>query len=239
MNPKILTPLLCAVLAACGGGGDAVEPVAVAASQPAAASAPQPVKAQCRDVKVNLYGDSTMQGSQHFTLDANGRSALGRYLDANSTRHVLITDLSIPGTTSTLMVIGWDGTQVGPAWPHWLDADVIVVNHGLNDAARVDGATYEANLRIIASAGVPTVFQTPNPIPDLGQDPKGYAAIMRTVALETHNALADVYSYVIALPNWLPMIWDGAHPDYDLYLKLASDVVGPALLPLVEAVPCN
>src|SRR5882672_3628827 len=148
------------ILAACGGGdaggGEQLTaaPQAAAPAQPATQPAAQPVKSQCRDVEIILFGDSVMQGSQKYTLDANGRSALGRWLDANSTRHVVIDDQSAPGTTSTQMVAGWDGAKQGPAWPYKPDADVIVVNHGLNDAARVTGPVYDLNLRIIASAGV-------------------------------------------------------------------------------------
>lgn len=241
---------LSVTLAACGGGGETgAAPSDSTSSAPTsapAASAPEPtapphqvVKSQCRDVKVILFGDSTMQGSQKYTLDANGRSALGRWLDAHSTRHVALDDQSAPGTTSTQMIAGWDGVKQGPAWPYKPDADVIVVNHGINDAARTLPAVYDLNLRIIASAGVPVVFETPNPVPDMQQDTTGYAAIMRTVAFETNQTLADTFAYVMALPNWQSRIYDGAHPDYLLYLALASDVVGPALLPLVEAVPCK
>lgn len=239
INFRALAASLCVTLTACGGGGDEVTapaqaPVTTLATPPAPVA-----ELPCRDVRVILFGDSTMQGSQKYTLDANGRTALGRYLDTHTNRRVILNDQSAPGTTSSQMIAGWDGVKQGPVWPYKPDADFIVVNHGLNDAARVDGATYDLNLRIVASAGVPVVFETPNPTPDPMQNPTGYAAIMRTVAFETNNTLADVYAYVTAQPNWQALIGDGAHPTYELYLDLASNVVGPAMIPLVAATPCH
>lgn len=240
---------LSVTLAACGGGGEtgaapgdstpSAPTSAPAASAPAqSASQPQVVKSQCRDVKVALFGDSAMQGSQIYTLDANGRSALGRYLDAHSTRHVVLIDKSAPGTTSTQMVAGWDGVSQGPVWPYKVDADFVVVNHGLNDSTRTPIDLYETNLRIIAGAGTPVLFQTPNPVPGLTWM-AGYTDTMKRVAQDTHSSVADVFGYVMAQPNWEKLIPDGAHPSYELYLALAADVVGPALLPLVEGVPCK
>ena len=186
-------------------------------------------------VRVQLFGDSTMAGKDGATKKIAARPPavlLQGYFDRRfGAGAVNVTSRAVSATTAVRLIAGQDG--LNKPWPQSVDADLVVVNHGINDLRHHgDAAAYRAALSTIAAGPVPVVFQTPSPIrigPDLG----GYAAIMRDVAAQHRAPVADVHAYVAALPGWKSYIPDWGHPSQALYERLAAEVVGPALSPVV------
>jgi len=212
-------------LAACGGGG--ADP-----SIPPAEPAGPPCKAT---VTVQLYGDSTQWlafegGELQGVLDA--RFGAGR---------VKIVDQAVPGTTSQQLVDGTDG--LNSPWPENLDADIAIVNHGINDASHhTPMDAYAANLRAFAAGdgSARMVLETPNPVASWHTQNDAFAAVVREVASDTHTPLADVQAYVLSLPEWVPLLnSDGVHPSPELLGMIAEHVTGPALAPIVESMLCK
>lgn len=207
-------------LAACGGGGSAED-----------TSAPAPLNSGCHaTVTVQLVGDST--ADQNFTgttvYDSAGRNALQVAMDARfGAGRVLFVNSAIPGTD----------TRSAPAPA----GDAVLVNYGINDAGHhlpID--TYKANLRAIAK-GRPTLFQTPNPIygVDDADLPGPYAQAMREVADELDAPVAEVYDYVLAIPDWHAALRDLVHPKVETYLAEDRDVIAPALGQMLAPMLCR
>src|SRR6185312_3542923 len=115
----------------------------------------------------------------------------------------LVTSRAVPGTTSQQLRDGTDGTNA--PWPQSVAADIIVVNHGINDmqasaaALPETMATYRANLAYFAAHtnGAQLVLETPNVVGGWWSTTPGtapYAQTMRDVATEFHDPIADTQS---------------------------------------------
>lgn len=115
-------------------------------------------------------------------------------------------------------------------WPREVDADIIVVNHALNDSnEHVPLATYERQLAALH----PTVFETPNAITVDWPAPP-YVATMRKVAARQHAPVADVDAWMRARPDWKSLLSDdGLHPTQAGYREIVLKVLMPTLEPLV------
>lgn len=211
IRPMAVRALACAALLSCLAG-----PVAAA-----------------RPVRIELFGDSTQYG---WDARTEGRvphppaQVLQAAMDARfGPGAVRVTERAVPGTTAGELLEGRDG--LNRPWPADVDADIVVVNHALNDAlARVPLARYEETLRDLH----PTVFETPNPV-TVDWPWADYAAAMRRVAAEQHAPVADVAAWMLARPRWRASLVDGVHPDDATYGAIVREVLAPALVPLVEA----
>lgn len=222
------TALLAAGLAACGGG-----------SQRVCAAGP---------LRVQLFGDSTVWG--YDGAAANGTvasttpaSALQQWLDQRLGRGaVVVLSRAVSGTDSSQLLAGTDGLNA--PWPQSVDAYLVVVDFGINDKLRQLGeASYAANLQRLVEAPATVVFQTPLPVVD-GSQPAGistsYAETMRAVATASKVVLADASAYALAQPGWFASYApDGMHPNSAGYTLLAENVLGPALLPLLQHPNCG
>src|SRR5688572_5268485 len=205
--------LLVVMTAACGGDapGDA----------PPADSEPQ--ERRCTStVKIQLFGDSTQVAAYRFGF-------LSAELSKRFGSGIVIELRAVSNTDSQQLLDGTDG--LNEPWPLSVAADIVVINHGINDAKR--RTDYAANLRAFAGPGV--VFETPNPVHGQTYDTAENAALMRAIGTET----IDVYRYVAALPNWQAMVPDGVHPSAALHALIAQDVTAPALVPLIAARLCG
>lgn len=184
-------------------------------------------------VRIQLFGDSAQFGYDGKT---DGRVAhppvavLQSLMDARfGVGAVLVTERAVPGSSSAQLLAGTDGRN--RPWPQEVDADIVVVNHALNDAyARVPLKTYADQLRRLH----PTVYETPNPV-TVGWPSPAYARVMREVAAEQHATVADVEKWMLAQPHWRRHLSDGLHPDDATYGEIVRQVLMPALVPLVEA----
>lgn len=141
-----------------------------------------------------------------------------------------ITTRSVGGSTSGSLLSGTDG--VNAAWPDDIQANIVVINHGMNDARlRVSLNEYRNNL-IALRQGLRSdqiiVWQTPTPSIYVNTSP--YASTMINVAVE----FGDIVSPAHAIPNWLSKLPDGIHPRQLGYVELVdlclSNAVNQAII---------
>ena len=187
-----------------------------------------------KTVTIQLFGDSTQAGYDGMTkrrIAISPAMLLQAHLDRLfGTEAVRVMARGANNTTSGQLLRGEDGVNL--PWDRAATADIIVVNHGINDQRTgVPLHEFKANLQALA----PTVFQTPNPTPALPT--AGYAAAVREVA--RGKPLADVDAYVRSLPDWQRLLPDGLHPSEALYGMISANVLLPAVLPLVERLRCE
>jgi lysophospholipase L1-like esterase len=184
-------------------------------------------------VRIQLFGDSTQFGYDGRTDKQTAHppaAVLQSLMDARfGAGAVIVTERAVPGSASAQLLAGTDGRN--RPWPREVDADIVVVNHALNDAyTKVPLAKYAEQLRRLH----PTVYETPNPVTVGWPSPK-YARVMRQVAAEQHAPVADVETWMRAQPHWRRHLTDGLHPDDATYGEIARQVLMPTLEPLVVA----
>jgi lysophospholipase L1-like esterase len=222
-----LAVLLALAVIGCGGGGSA-EPTKQAA-------------ASCEPIRVQLFGDSTMAGFDGATFITTQSPAihLQEAMDAKFGKGaVTVESRGASNTTSAQLIAGTDG--VNPPWPHGVHADIIVVNHGINDAQVATGIDqYRTNLRTFAAGPWRTLFMTPTPNWDRAILPDDYAQAMRDEAAALAAPVADAHAYMMQMPGWRNLVPDGIHPTADGYYRIVRDVLAPAVEPLVVSMRCR
>ncbi len=184
-------------------------------------------------VRIQLFGDSTQFGYDGKTDKQTAHPpavVLQSLMDARfGSGAVIVTERAVPGSASAQLLAGTDGRN--RPWPQEVDADIVVVNHALNDAyTKVPLPKYAEQLRRLH----PTVYETPNPV-TIGWPSSKYARVMRQVAAEQHAPVADVETWMRAQPHWRQHLTDGLHPDDATYGEIARQVLMPTLEPLVLA----
>ena len=185
-----------------------------------------------KPVRIQLFGDSTQFGYDGKTGKQTAHppvAVLQSLMDARfGAGAVIVTERAVPGSSSAQLLAGTDGRN--RPWPQEVDADIVVVNHALNDAdTKVPLSKYAAQLRQLH----PTVYETPNPV-TIGWPSPRYARVMRQVAAEQHAPVADVETWMRAQPHWQRHLPDGLHPDDATYGQIVRQVLMPTLAPLVE-----
>lgn len=198
--------------------------LAAGASAAAAAAAP---------VRIQLFGDSTQWGYDGRTdrqVPHPPAQVLQALMDARfGAGRVVVAERAVPGTTAGELLDGRDGRN--RPWPKEVDADIVVVNHALNDArTHVPLRRYAQTLARLHA----TVYETPNPV-TVAWDWAPYADAMRRVAADQHAPVADVARWMLARPRWQATLSDGVHPDDATYGAIVREVLMPALEPLVRA----
>jgi len=188
--------------------------------------------APAKPVRIQLFGDSTQWGYDRRTEQPVAQppvALLQAAMDARFGRGaVLVTERAVPGTTAGQLLAGTDGRN--RPWPREVDADIVVVNHALNDSnEHVPLPTYERQMAALH----PTVFETPNAITVDWPAPP-YVAAMRKVAAAQHAPVADVDAWMRAQANWKSLLSDdGLHPTQAGYREIVLKVLMPTLEPLV------
>lgn len=190
-------------------------------------------------MRIQLFGDSTnwgeapLSGGQRAT--PYPETALQTYLDAQlGAGKVVVSTRAVGGTTSAHLVTGTDGTN--SPWPQSVKADILLVNHGINDGLLgVTEDAYAANLATLAMAPAVVIFETPLPVIAGWVGAKDYAPIMRAAAAKAGVQVIDTAAFAVSTPNWYGRYaQDGIHPNGLGYQLLVTEVVGPALLPVVK-----
>ncbi|MCV2422652.1 SGNH/GDSL hydrolase family protein [Paucibacter sp. DJ2R-2] len=223
---KLLFPMVAILLASCGGG-DA------------------PASATCTAlpmVRIQLFGDSTQVGfdsaSPGEVAPHNPAAALQAFFDARyGLGKVKVSSRAVNGSGAWQLVAGSDTLNL--PWPGSVAAEIVVVNHGINDFYLVnDIAAYRKNLQTLSMApGARVVFETPNVLRKLDISP--FVRVMREVAAEKGLPLADVFAYTSALPDWPVLLHDNAHPSDSLYQMISRDVLQPTIAPIVAQMLCR
>lgn len=224
---KLFIALVAALLTACGGGGS---------SEPAQ----QQTKAACKPVRIQLFGDSTQWG---YLAEGGGvRASVYPELALQQAMNerfgigaVEVSTRAVSGTNSRMLVEGTDG--LNKPWPQSVDADIIVINHGINDVAyKINVETYKNNLRTFAIAPALVVFETPLPV---STATVSYDDAMREVAAEVKAPLIDSRKYVQSLPDWWQYALDGVHATSEGYSAIARNAKFPVLAPIVANLICK
>lgn len=217
---RFLALLFPLALVGCGGGGS---------SDPA-----RPAVVVCTPafVTIALYGDSTQAGFDGSALVLKTPTILLQEdLDSRFGRGSTLVVNHGVGSTTALDLIRGDG--VNQPWPKGVQADLVVDNHGINDATNyADVTVYKAALRTIAmSSPVPLIFETPNQVH--GADTGLYAQAMREVAQEFGLPVADVNPYLS-----LGLLSDWAHPSQEGYDLLVKNILAPVVAAKVAPLRC-
>ena len=193
---------------------------------------------QSDTVHIELYGDSIICGRDPDRDPptggvCNGDMTTGRVpmppaalLEEFLPQYRLnITTRSVGGTTSEQLLNGTDG--VNGVWPDDIAANVVVVNHGLNDARlSVTVNQYKSNLLALRQrlpAGIKMVWLAP--APNRFWDTSAYATAMREVAATYGDPVADARQ----ISQWVDKLFDGIHPRQIGYAELVELALSPAV----------
>lgn len=160
------------------------------------------------------------------------------YLGLSNEYDVSVTTRSVEGTTSGQLLNGLDG--VNGVWPDDIEGQIVLINHGLNDAKfGTPLAVYRNNLRQMRrrlTSDKIIVWITPTPVDtnnvftdwrDTGtNDVAPYARVMKEVAQEFRDYVADCNK----IENWLSYLdADGVHPTQDGYKLMVNTVIVPTI----------
>lgn len=199
-----------------------------------------------RRVKIQLFGDSTLVGtfSGQRVVDHPERVLQAAADAAFGPGQVAIETRAVNGTTSADLLAGRDKRNA--AWPSPVDADIVVVNFGINDRGfDMDRHTYRANLRQLAHAPARVVFQTPLPTISvrnlyryLNYRDDSYASEMREVAREMQIPVADAGAFAMSIADWKGRYGDSVHPNAEGYRMIVTKVLAPTLMPIVAETRC-
>lgn len=186
-------------------------------------------------LRVRTLGDSTMVGWSATDPQGNPSRDLQAYLDARFGKGVaVVTSKAVSGTRSTQLVAGTDG--LNPPWPQSVaDADIVVVNHGINDMQAKDLAGYKAALETIASTPkVRVIFETQNATKQW--DGSAYAQAMREVARAHSLPVADTFAFTV---DKTAQLSDWGHPTAALYSQIGANVLQPVVGAEVARMRCQ
>lgn len=156
---------------------------------------------------------------------------------------VAVLTRSVEKSSTISLLDGTDG--VNGVWPDDIDADLVVINHGFNDARTgISLDTYRNNLRQLRNKLdrkrvivwlSPLKIPANNPNNDFAptgtNDLSGYAAAMREVALENGDYYADAYNYGL-LQQYIAL--DGQHLTQQGYNMLVDKVLAPVVRQALE-----
>ena len=196
-------------------------------------------------VTVGVRRDGSVLADQTFVALLE-RELRKTYPDAR------VINSGIGGNTSSQMLARLDQDVL------WRHPQVTLVMTGLNDAEYIDPGpvlrdeprvalnvfadTLRQIIRRVREAGGQVLLLTPNPM--TGKYPyasqgyykehdisalESYAASIRSVALETHTDLVDVYAAWIQIPDYERFLPDGVHPNREGHRRIA-ELILPRLL---------
>jgi lysophospholipase L1-like esterase len=175
-------------------------------------------------VKITLFGDSTMAGyDSRGLVQSTPAVVLQAEMDARFGRgSTVVESRAVGGTTAKQLVAGTDG--LNEPWPRSVSAQVVVVNHGINDLTHDGDVTgYKAALRSIAQRTPATlIFETPNVVKE--HDLRPYVQAMRDVAAEYSIQVADTFAL-----SSTALLSDWAHPTDQGYAFLVRSSLAPAV----------
>jgi len=171
---------------------------------------------------------------------SDGRVALPpdylMYLALSNEFDVAITTRSVTGSDTAQLVSGNDG--VNGVWPDDIEADIVLINHGHNDARNnVPLSVYRYNLELLRTRlgnEKKIVWVTPTEVnstvatwePLLETPLIGYVEVMKSVAAKYGDYVADSRR----IKNWKLFIdIDGVHPIQAGYTKLVNEVIVPTV----------
>jgi lysophospholipase L1-like esterase len=195
-------------------------------------------KSSLDSIKIELFGDSIMCGRDPDRTPPIAGVCSGDFVTARVPDppdellvkclpqfNLEVTTRSVGGSSSADLLQGTDG--VNSSWPDDIQANIVIINHGLNDARLgVSVTDYRSNLVSIRQntpVGVTVVWQTPTPCLLVNTAP--YAETMINVAAEFNDIVADTHQ----IPNWTAKLPDGIHPRQLGYVELIDQCVAESV----------
>lgn len=191
------------------------------------------IQSQEKDrIYIELFGDSIICGRDPDVLDplcgvcsnvdsvsARVAQPPGALIEFFLPQYKLVVITRSSGhSTSEQLLKGTDG--VNERWPDNIDANIVVINHGMNDAKiGVPVQEYKNNLIALRQRlgdDKIMVWQTPTVNKYWNTNP--YAEAMRQVAVQYGDFVADANR----LPGWLTKLPDGMHPRQLGYAELVD-----------------
>lgn len=186
---------------------------------------------------VDLFGDSILCGRDPDLIDPECGCSYqdlegavpqppSRLLEIFLPQYILNIRSRCSGlSTSSQLLNGTD--NINKVWPTDATGNIIVINHGLNDA-RFDVGLIEykqnlINLRKALRADQVVVWMTPTVA--RGLETPGYAKMMRDVAAEYGDVVADA----AIIKDWDKELPDGTHPRQLGYTELVDLCLAPAV----------
>lgn len=172
------------------------------------------------------------------------------YESLKSLSKIAITTRSVGNSTSTTLLAGNDGAN--GVWPDNIDADLVIINHGMRDAqAGITLEQYRKNLielRNKLDKNISVLWFLPGPINTSLKTKTGlpdprvewartnnidqYAKVMREVALSFGDYHADPRS----IPDYQKFLTvDGIHPTQEGYRELVNKVLSPVITEAVKS----
>jgi lysophospholipase L1-like esterase len=176
---------------------------------------------------IDYYGDSTIWGYQTNTgarVAVPAPAAFASALD-NPSRYTVRNE-GVNSSTSCKLLNGQDGKH--PDWDKQMaasNANVVIINHAINDQWAMDLNTYKSCLTSLAvkakSHGKKVIFETPNPTRDSGANSLDvYVNAMKSVAAQQGVPVIDQYAYLLNYLNGqspYTICPDGLHPTDAVY----------------------
>lgn len=207
---------------------------------------PRSAHAQTRQIIIEMYGDSTMQGfsvpNGHTVITTmNEATILQSYFDRDfGPGSVRVTNEGVGSTEASQLLNGTDGVHA--TWASLMSkstADIITINHALNDTysfanpapgimAESPQQYHQIMTQLVQTAqahGKIVVLIEPNPSCNPYRQPtlQYYVANMDQVAQENNVPLVVNYWTQVAMPNWQSLLSDCTHPLDALYVIKANN----------------
>jgi lysophospholipase L1-like esterase len=247
------------LLSACGGGGGDTSPTdqagieaaeqtkarAVADSTKPTISPSDPAflpPDEAEITTIEYHGDSTVWGYRSGSGARVATPAPAAFAAAlPSPARYVVRNKGVNSADACELLNGGNA-RYAQSWETYMaasDADIVIINHAINDQWRMGTDQYRSCLNSLAGIakkhGKKVVFETPNPTRDSypgGLD--AYANTMKSVAAEHGAPVIDQYAYLMnhLNGNYLDVysiIPDGLHPDEATYIlkgRYAAEVFG-------------
>lgn len=252
------TICLSFLLSACGGGGGTdpayqaggtadAEPteqtIAPDSTKPTTSpSDPSSITLDKAITIIEYHGDSTVWGYRSGSGARVATPAPTAFAAALSSPSRYVVRNKGVNSADACELLNGDNARYAQSWETSMaasDADIVIINHAINDQWRMGTDQYRSCLNSLANIakrhGKKMVFETPNPTRDSypgGLD--AYANAMKSVAAEHGAPVIDQYAYLMNrlngnYHNVYSIIPDGLHPDEATYIlkgQYAAEVLG-------------
>lgn len=191
---------------------------------------------------IEYHGDSTIWGYRSGSGDRVATPAPAAFVAALPTpERYVVRNRGVNSADACEMLSGGNA-RYSASWENTMaasDADIVIINHAINDQWRMNTDRYKSCLSSLASIakqhGKKVIFETPNPTRDSYPGGLGvYADAMKAVAAAQGAPVIDQYGYLMGrlngdYRNVTSIIPDGLHPDEATYIlkgRYAAQVFG-------------
>lgn len=191
---------------------------------------------------IEYHGDSTVWGYRSGSGERVATPAPAAFAAALPSPSRYVVRNKGVNSADACELLNGENARYAQSWDSYMaasDADIVVINHAINDQWRMGSEQYRSCLSSVAGIakkhGKKVIFETPNPTRD--SYPGGletYANVMKAVAAEHGAPVIDQYAYLMNhlngdYHNVYSIIPDGLHPEEATYIlkgQYAAEVFG-------------